>query len=162
MKFGKERFLKQCKDSKGYLQVHVRINKQGKMFLVHRLVAEAFIPNPERKPCVNHINGDKTDNRVENLEWCTYSENNKHAWDNNLQVVTKKHKVHSYELGKRQGGFNSKITLQFDLHGNLIKEWETATEAAKHLKINRNNISSCCLNKYGYKTAGGYMWKYKD
>lgn len=64
----------------GYYQVGLR--KDGKRYFigVHRLVAQAFIPNPENKSCINHINGIRTDNRVENLEWCTYSENMKHSY----------------------------------------------------------------------------------
>lgn len=80
IKFKVPTVLKACKDGGGYL----RVNLLGKTHKVHRLVAQAFIPNPENKSTVNHINGIKTDNRVDNLEWATRSENTRHAFDNGL------------------------------------------------------------------------------
>lgn len=82
--FYKKRFLKPAPTNWGYLTVELFKNKKGKTYKIHRLVAEAYIPNPDNKRCVNHIDCNKQNNNVENLEWCTYSENLKHAWDNGL------------------------------------------------------------------------------
>lgn len=77
VKCKKERFLSITKDRKsGYCRVMLCKNNKTKRFLIHRLIAEHFIPNPENKPCIDHINGVKDDNRIENLRWCTYKENN--------------------------------------------------------------------------------------
>jgi len=79
----KNRFMN-LTDFKGYKKVKLRDNKNNqkpKNFLIHRLVADAFIPNPENKPEVNHINSKRFDNSIENLEWATREENNQHAWD---------------------------------------------------------------------------------
>ena len=84
LKFGKEKILKGGIDTRGYRMVPLR-NKEGrKNMLVHRLVAKAFLSLNIDKPFVNHVNGIKTDNRLENLEWCTQKENVRHSWDNNL------------------------------------------------------------------------------
>lgn len=76
--------LKPFKMKKGHLQVSISKNGKVKKYLVHRIVAKAFIKNPDLKPCINHINCNPADNRVENLEWCTDRENKKHAKDNKL------------------------------------------------------------------------------
>lgn len=88
----------------GYPRVHVHLCGINKNIAVHRLVAKTFIPNPENKPQVNHINGDKTDNRIENLEWCTASENSKHReeiiWDGEHLGGRKKRPVINLDTGE--------------------------------------------------------------
>lgn len=128
---------------RGYLQVLLYEEGKPHPKKVHRLVAEAFIPNLDNKPQVNHINGDKTDNRVKNLEWCTNSENQLHAYKNGLEKPR----------------FQSKVK-QYSLDGIFIKQFEYIKDAAKELNIDDSSISACCRKKR--KTAGGYIWKYAN
>lgn len=109
----------------------------------HRLIAETYIPNPDNKRIVNHIDGNKLNNQIENLEWVTSSENARHA------VAT----------GLNDGSYNRKVVLQYGLDGKFIKEHESAVAACAILNKPRTALSSC-LNGYA-DTAYGYIWKYK-
>lgn len=129
---------------KGYLRIELS-NK--KAYLVHRLVAEAFIPNLDNKPQVNHIDGNKQNNRVDNLEWCTQSENMQHALRTKLKVMPKGKEV-----------YNARSVLQFDTNNTFIKEWDCISEAQRELHL--FHISECCYGKR--KKCGNYIWKFKE
>lgn len=120
----------------------------GKQFdvEVHRLVANAFLPNPKNLPCVNHKDGDPSNNDVSNLEWCSYSDNVRHSID---------------VLGNNPAKWKSKAVLQKDLNGNIIKEWESAWEVQRQLGINQVNISRCCRRQKKSGIFGGFIWGFK-
>jgi hypothetical protein len=148
-----ERILSCKKDAKGYMRVFLDDNKKTKFVPIHRLVALAFIPNEFNKPQVNHIDGVKTNNNVNNLEWCTNQENQIHAIKMGLNDHSK------YESGRPR-----RPVLQIDIKtGETINEYPSIVEAAKAIGCkNPSNIGGCCSGRYGRKTIGGYKWKYKE
>lgn len=137
--------------SNGYQTVNLYNNGFRKGYTVHRLVAMHFIPNPENKRCVNHINGDKTDNRVLNLEWATHSENNKHAFLSGL-------KVGAWKGIKGEMHPNSIPVIQYDLAGNIIKEYPSASQAQLELGYIKGSITQSIKKNRAYK---GHVWKLK-
>lgn len=99
-KWGRQKVLKPSKRN-GYNYISLS-NGVGLKTYIHRLVAESFIPNPDNLPCINHKDGDKLNNNVENLEWCTYSHNNQHAFDNGLKKMGRGTKSHLAKFTKEQ------------------------------------------------------------
>lgn len=146
-KFIKEKIRKPIDSGIGYLQVVLFKNGKRKNHLVHRLVAEAFISNPNNLPQVNHKDEDKTNNNVNNLEWCTSKYNNNYGTAK--ARISEKHINHPSM---------SKVVFQYTLNGKLIAEFPSTHEAERRTGVNRGNICSCCRGNY--KSAGGYKWKY--
>lgn len=142
-----------CKN--GYLRVTLYKEGKAKRFLVHRLVANTFLENKSNKPQVNHIDGNKTNNQINNLEWVTSSENNKHAHKIGLNKG-------SYGMLGKKGQLNkkSKIILQYSLEGVFIKKWYGFYEIKRELNINISNIVACCKKRR--TKAKGYIWKYEE
>lgn len=143
------RILKPATKSKGYMYVQLSKNGKTSPKHIHRLVAEAFIPNPENKPTVNHKNGNKADNSLENLEWATYTEN-----------------IHSIRIlgnGNRIDAIKKPV-LQYDLQGNFVAEYPSYREAQRQTGINSIDVVCRGERQKGrkQKTAGGYIWKYKE
>lgn len=138
---GKEMKLTRTKgkDGNGYMVVNLRKFGNSEVIPVHVLVAMMFIPNPNDYPMVNHIDGDKTNNRVDNLEWTTYSYNNYHA----LQ----------HELRKPRGT----VVMQYTVNGDLIEVYDSIAQAARETGICARSIS-LCINRHTF-SAGGYSWE---
>lgn len=157
--FGKERILKQGKDENGYLQVVLTKDKKQKTFRVHRLVCSAFIPNPQNLPCVNHKDEQKTNNCVDNLEWCSYTYNINYGTRNDKCAKAHKGMKHTQETKDKICKAQSKPILQFSKSGNIIlHKWDSISQASEILGIDNSSISKSCKGKQ--KTCGGYRWMY--
>lgn len=132
----------------GYVRVILSKQRKAKTFSVHRLVAIAFIENPLKKPQVNHKNNIRSDNRLENLEWATSSENI----------------IHKFKMGyKTDSGAldsQSKSVEQLDLHGNIIKIFGSMREAERESKVFRAAMKKCIIGRYSQ--AGGFIWRLTD
>ena len=140
--------LQVCK-SNGYNYVHLSFNNHTKAFKVSRLVAKAFIPNPENKKYVDHINTIRTDDRASNLRWTTASENN-------LNPISRKTKS---EASPTERPWKKKPIWQYDLQGSFLKEWPSATDFGNYIGKNvGGNIKACIDGRQ--PTAYGFKWSY--
>lgn len=156
----KGKLLKPWITKNGY--VIIKLGRKHKHFLVHRLVANAFIPNPYNKPQVDHINSDRSNNNVSNLRWVTQTENNLNPITHRKMCESKKGKNHpmynknqSDETKKKK----SKAVIQKSINGEIIREWFGQSEAAHNLGIDSSNISRCCSGRL--KTYKGFIWENK-
>lgn len=142
--------LKIREDKKGYSTVYLSKNGKQKVGKIHRLVAQAFIPNLLNLPQVNHKDGCKSNNRVDNLEWCTNSDNQKHAWQNGLQP--------SYEESNGRGRPAKPVAMLNLKTKDVLRTFDTLASAGRETGINQYNIRSVCLGLRNH--AGGYDWKF--
>lgn len=134
-----EKILKPVIDDTKYFVVSLWKNNNHTRPHIHRLVAETFIPNLENKPHINHIDGNKLNNSVNNLEWCTPKENI----------------IHAYKIGLNK---NNRIINQYDLNGNFIKTWNNIKEAQIFYKT--THIGECCRGTRNQ--TKNYIWEYAD
>jgi len=149
--------MKLQESHKGYCIVSLHKENNIKSFSVHRLVAEAFIPNPMRKPQVNHKDCDKKNNMVSNLEWCTQDENMRHASDNG--IYNNKSSKQLSAIRKNQliaSEKRKKAVNQYSVDGLFIRQFASMTEAEKETGTSLSKISMCCNGKR--KKANGYKW----
>lgn len=134
----------------GYLRVTLYKKRKPYYKNIHKLVADAFIPNPDNKPCVGHKDCNKNNNRVDNLYWCTYKENNNHPITKKRRSETKKGQIPKANPPKQ--------VFQYTLDGELVAIWPSTMECKKN-GFNRANISACCRGER--KIHMGYKWSYK-
>lgn len=133
----KEKILNGYFDKDGYKRVCLFKEEKRYYPFIHRLVAKAFIDNPYNYPCVNHKDENKSNNCINNLEWCTTYYNNNYG-SRNKRIA--------------------KEVKQYDLNNNFIKKWDSIAMAGNFLKIDCSAITKCCKGKQ--KTSGGYIWRY--
>lgn len=149
---GKEKIIKTSLDRRGYPRTTLCIRGRKKYDSIHRFVAIAFIDNPENKRTVNHKDGNKLNNCVDNLEWATDKENKAHAMANGLAVMPE-HKMSGDHVG-------SKIVLQYDLNMNILREYSCGADAAREHNYTPEGIYNCCRGVF--KSYKGFIWKYKQ
>lgn len=139
------KILKPYLSSGEYKYICIHEKKHTHHIRIHRIVAQAFIPNPQKLSCVNHKDGNKQNNCVKNLEWVNYSQNVKHGFESGLYQVRK---------------IKATRINQYDLQGNFIKTWDSMRKVEKQYNVSHTALRFCCLNKI--KSCAGYIWRYAD
>ena len=182
LKYGKERIRNVCKDRHGYLTINLYKEGKVKNFRVHRLVAEAFISNPNNYPCVNHKDENPTNNYVDNLERCTVKYNNTYGTaiqrrvaNTDWKEVSRK-RVENTDYRERTANTDykkkventnykliaeklSKTVLQFTKDNVFVREWSSTNECGRN-GFDQSNVSACCRGEL--KSYKGFIWRYKN
>lgn len=151
-KYKKPRILKPHYDKRGYARLILRKDNNDFGHYIHRLVAQAFIPNPNNYPEVNHKDENPRNNTISNLEWCTKKYNNNYG----TKIERTKANTNYLEIADK----NSIPVLQYDLQGNFIKKWKSANECKRTLGYDNSFIAKCCRGEM--YTAYKHIWKYED
>lgn len=159
-----EKILSPAVSTAGYLVVSLWKENKGTLKTIHRLLAECFIYNddPLQKRTVNHIDGNKTNNRLENLEWVSYSQNNKHAYDTGLKIVTEavRNNGRNHALNNAGNSYRSIPIVQIDEFGNELREFSSIKQAAAELGCNRSGIYRVLKGRVN--TIKNMRFKYKE
>lgn len=148
------KFLKPSIDKDGYEIIKLSGKDGQKRFKVHRLVAKAFIPNPQNKPLVNHIDGNKSNNCVENLEWCTHSENDLHAFKIGLRKFNEILRPHISELGKKR----AKAVQYVNLYSGYTDIFNSVSEACNILGLNYDCVRSMVSRNKPYLKIHAFQY----
>lgn len=158
---GNRVFTLRKRDKDGYVVAQIQYKRERRYIKVHREIAKAFIPNPENKPQIDHINGIRDDNRVENLRWATAKENNNNPISVERNRLAQTGKKMSKESSlKKRAAMPKKPVLQYSLDGTFLARYEAIVDAARSLgdKKLAGRIVNCCKGRG--KTVGGFVWRY--
>jgi hypothetical protein len=155
------KFLKTCKNKDGYSKVILYKDGKPKNYKVHRLVAQAFIPNPSNLPQINHKDENPSNNHLENLEWCDSSYNINYG-SRTERAISKMVQNSNWRASHEKCGKPKKQVLQFDKQGKFVAEFSSTREAERQTGIDHGHISQCCNGNKKYSHAGGFIWKFKE
>ena len=139
--------ISQHTTSWGYKRVSLWANGKSKLLFVHRLVASAFVPNPNNYPQINHKDENKLNNNADNLEWCTPFYNVHYGKNSPIKQMREARRL---------------PVVQFDKNGNFVAKYESASAAERETGVRQSNISKCCLHRPWFKSAGGYLWEFEN